>query len=73
MFICRSKKIIELYYKDIFKWLKKCEKIFGFQEGTYGETRIYSFLAERYMSYWFNKYSYCLTWPIFFCDTSKFK
>ena len=73
MFICKSKKILEQYYKDIFEWLKKCENIFGFQEGTYGKTRIYAFLAERYMSYWFNKYSHCLTWPIFFSDTSKFK
>ena len=73
MFICRSKKVIEQYYKDTFKWLKKCENIFGFKEGAYGETRIYAFLAERYLSYWFNKYSHCSTWPIFFSDTSKFK
>jgi hypothetical protein len=25
------------------------------------------------LSYWFNKYSHSLTWPIFFADTSKFK
>jgi len=73
MFICKSKKIIQQYYKDIFKWLKKCENIFGFKDGEYGEKRIYAFLAERYLSYWFNKYSHCLNWPIFFCDTSKFK
>ena len=32
--------------------------------------RIYAFLAERYLSYWFNKYANVLTWPIFFYDTN---
>ena len=68
MFICRSKKIIENYYNSIFPWLKKCEKVFGFKSGSYGETRIYGFLAERYLSYWFNKYTKPLVWPIVFHD-----
>jgi len=36
-------------------------------------TRIYAFLAERYLSYWFQKYSKPLEWPIFFFDTNKNK
>ena len=73
MFICKSKNIMNQYYKSVFKWLKKCENIFGFKDGNYGETRIYAFLAERYLSFWFNKYSNCLTWPIFYFDTQLIK
>ena len=71
MFICRSKKLMNDYFSSIFPWLEKCEKIFGFDLHGYGKTRIYGFLAERYMSYWFNKYSKPLSWPIFFFDKSK--
>jgi len=73
MFICKSKNIMNQYYKSVFKWLKKCEDIFSFKDGNYGETRIYAFLAERYLSFWFNKYSNCLTWPIFYFDTQLIK
>jgi len=66
MFICRSKKIIKDYYSSLFPWLERCEETFGFKSGSYGETRIYAFLAERYLSYWFNKYTKPLVWPITF-------
>ena len=68
MFVCKSKKIINDYYNSVFPWLKRCEKVFGFKSSSYGETRIYGFLAERYLSYWFNKYTKPLTWPITFFD-----
>ena len=71
MFICRSKKLMNNYLSSVFPWLEKCEKLFGFDLHGYGNTRIYGFLAERYMSYWFNKYSKPLSWPIFFFDKSK--
>ena len=73
MFICRSKKIIKNYYSSLFPWLEKCEKIFGFNSGNYGQTRIYAFLAERYLAYWFNKYTKPLIWPIAFFDINKNK
>ena len=74
MFVCKSKKIIKSYYNSIFPWLKRCEKVFGFKTGSYGEMRIYGFLAERYLSYWFNKYTKPLMWPIiFFYINSKHK
>ncbi len=73
MFICKSKNIIKNYYKAIFPWLEKCEEIFGFKSGSYGETRIYGFLAERYLSYWFNKYTKTLIWPIAFFDINSKK
>ncbi len=73
MFITKSKKIINSYYKDLFEWLEKCESIFGFDLDGYGKTRIYAFLAERFMPYWFNKYTKVLKWPILFYDTNKKK
>ena len=71
MFICRSKKIIKEYYKSVFPWLLRCENIFGFNLSSWHEIRIYAFLAERYLSYWFNKYTNVKEWPIFFYDTNK--
>ena len=71
MFVCKSKKIIKSYYNSIFPWLKRCEKVFGFKTGSYGEMRIYGFLAERYLSYWFNKYTKPLMWPIIFFDINS--
>ena len=55
MFICKT-EILKSYYDTIFPWLIRCEKIFGFDklEG-YGKKRIYGFLAERFLSYWFSK------------------
>jgi hypothetical protein len=71
MFICRSKKIIKEYYNSVFPWLQRCENIFGFNLNAWHEIRIYAFLAERYLSYWFNKYTRVKEWPIFFYDTNK--
>ena len=71
MFLCKSKTIIKNYYNSVFPWLKRCEKVFGFKSRSYGETRIYGFLAERYLSYWFNKYTKPLTWPIIFFDINQ--
>ena len=71
MFVCRSKKIIESYYESIFPWLERCEKVFGFDLQGYGMTRIYAFLAERYLSFWFNKYTKPLLWPVIFHHVKK--
>ena len=73
LFFCKSKTIMENYFRSIFKWLENCENIFGFELKGYSKTRIYAFLAERYLSFWFNKYSSPKTWPIFFFDTNKNK
>ncbi len=67
MFICRNKKILFEYYSNIFPWLERCESIFGFDlENSYGKKRIYGFLAERFLSYWFNTYTKPIYWPIYF-------
>jgi len=68
MFVCKSKIIMNEYYETIFKWLSACEKIFGFNLHGYGKVRVYAFLAERFLSYWFNKYVKTLEWPIIFND-----
>ena len=71
MFVCRSKKIMNDYFSSVFPWLERCEKIFGFDLKGYGKTRMYAFLAERYLAYWFNKYTKPLLWPVIFFDNSK--
>ena len=69
MFICKSKQKLKDYYEELFPWLQKCEKLFGFNSlKGYGKIRIYGFLAERFMSYWFQKNTKCTTMPIIFCD-----
>ena len=71
MFICKSKKILSNYYQSVFPWLERSEKIFGFNLEGYGLQRIYGFLAERYMSYWFKKYTKYMTLPIIVKDISE--
>ena len=65
MFICKSYNLLNDYYNVVFKWLEKCETEFGFDEKkSYGQIRIYAFLAERFLSYWFKKNSNFHKWPI---------
>lgn len=71
MIICKKEFLLR-YYDSVFPWLEKCEKIFGFPNtDVYGLKRIYGFLAERYISYWFKKYSSHTTLPIFFKDLTN--
>jgi len=73
MFVC--KKIhLKRYYETIFPWLKKCEDIFGFHElKGYGMKRIYGFLAERFLSYWFLKNFKVKELPIIVKNVSDYK
>ena len=71
MFISNSSSIINMYFDEVFTWLKKCEKILGFDLKGYGQIRLYAFLAERFLPFWFKKYSKCLDWPIIFNDLRK--
>ena len=71
MFIAKP-KIANLWFTDLFRWLDECEKIFGFgQLKGYETTRLYAYLAERFLSYWFKKYSNYLEWPYTFMDSEK--
>ena len=73
MFICKT-NILKEYYNVIFPWLKRCESIFGFNNlETYGLKRIYGFLAERYLSYWFSKKYRIKTLPIYVKSLSDYK
>ncbi len=73
MFICK-KKILNDYYNVVFPWLEKCENHFGFDKlQGYGLRRIYGFLAERFLSYWFTKNYKFKQFPIIFKDLSLYK
>jgi len=72
IFICRSYKLYSEYCEVLFKWLKNCEKIFGFDNTReYSRIRVYAFLAERFLSYWFKKNSNYLVWPLKFHDITN--
>jgi len=72
MFICK-KEYLKRYYEIIFPWLQRCEKLFGFDLKGYGMKRIYGFLAERFLSYWFSKNCKIKALPILFKDISDYK
>ena len=71
MFITKSSDIMNSYFEDIFSWLLKCEDIFGFDLEGYGKVRMYTFLAERYLPFWFKKYTNYLEWPVVYYDINK--
>lgn len=62
MFISK-KKIANKWFRALFKWLFKCEKGFGIKSlHGYDQQRLYAYLAERYLSYWFKKHTNYLEW-----------
>ena len=67
MIICKKNFLLR-YYDSVFPWLERCEKIFGFDLKGYGKIRIYAFLAERFLPFWFTKYTNYLENPIMFKD-----
>ena len=68
MFITQ-KKIMLRYFESVFNWLIKCEKTFGFEKLKGYETgRLYAYLAERYLSYWFEKHHKVKYCPWIFFD-----
>ena len=74
MYMSNKTEIVKNFYEDLFEWLFKCEKIFGLTDlKGYGLQRIYTFLTERYMPFWFEKYSKVGYWPWVFTDISKIK
>ena len=71
MFISK-KKIIKNWFNDLFNWLFKCEKIFGFSKlKGYDQERLYAYLAERYLSFWFRKHTKYLEWHWVFYQKKK--
>ena len=65
-------KIINKWFYDLFGWLDNCEKIFGFDQlKGYDTKRLYAYLAERYLSFWFKKYTKSIDWPLITLDLKK--
>ena len=63
MFIAKI-DIANQWFGKLFPWLFRCEKIFGFENlKGYDTQRLYAYLAERYLSFWFKKYSKYIEWP----------
>ena len=63
MFISKS-HIINRWFDNLFSWLLKCEQTFGFKKlQGYDTQRLYAYLAERYLSFWFKKYTNYKIWP----------
>ena len=63
MFIAKA-DIAKKWFNSLFPWLFKCENIFGFKTlHGYDSQRLYAYLAERYLSFWFKKYSKYVEWP----------
>ena len=69
MFISK-KKITNRWFESLFEWLTNCEKIFGFENlHGYDQNRLYAYLSERYLPFWFEKYSKTTFCPWIFFDT----
>ena len=69
MFICKNPIILSKFYDEIFPWLFKCENLFKNRDlSGYNKIRIYGFLAERFMPFWFLKNYRVGTCPISFFD-----
>ena len=63
MFISKP-VIINEWFKNLFNWLFKCEEIFKFNElSGYDTKRLFAYLAERYLSYWFRNNVNYKVWP----------
>ncbi|WP_075501393.1 DUF4422 domain-containing protein [Candidatus Pelagibacter communis] len=74
MFICKNFKILLKFYDEIFPWLFKCEEAFKYKKlSGYNKIRIYGFLAERFMPFWFMKNFRTKTCTITFFDESIIK
>ena len=69
-----KKKILNNWFQDLFEWLFNCEKLFGFKNLVgYDSGRLYAYLSERYLSFWFSEFCNSRNNPwIFFDPTDKF-
>ena len=66
-----KKEIMNNYFSDQFEWLSKCEKIFGFDLKDYDQTRLYGFLAERFLQFLFKKKTKFIEWPWIFYEENQ--
>ena len=69
--VIAKKQLLKKWFESLFDWLFECEKIFGFKDLVgYEKKRLYAFLAERYLSFWFNKYCKVKNSSWIFYDTT---
>ena len=55
MFITKP-KIAEKWFEDLFSWLERCERKFNLNDlKGYDTQRLFAYLSERYLSYWFRR------------------
>ncbi|MDC3038725.1 DUF4422 domain-containing protein [Candidatus Pelagibacter sp.] len=56
--VISKKRILNKWFSSLFEWLFECENVHGFDKlKGYDTQRLYAFLGERYLSYWFKKYT----------------
>ena len=68
MYIAKS-NTLNNWFIDLFTWLNKCENLFSKNNlKNYDTKRIFAFLAERYASFWFRKYTTFKEHPWAFID-----
>jgi hypothetical protein len=68
--VISKKLILDKWFTALFDWLFNCEKIFGFNNlKGYDTGRLYAYLSERYLSFWFNEYYNTKECPWIFFDT----
>jgi hypothetical protein len=61
--------ILDKWFEELFTWLERCEEVFGFNKlKGYDTQRLYAYLAERYLSFWFKKHTKFKTNPWIFID-----
>ena len=56
--VISKKRILNKWFSSLFEWLFECENVHGFDKlKGYDTQRLYAFLGERYLSFWFKKYT----------------
>ncbi len=70
--VISKKFILNKWFNDLFDWLFDCEKIFGFENlRGYDTGRLYAYLSERYLSFWFNEFYKVKECPWIFFETNR--
>ena len=71
MFISGA-KILNQWFTKLFAWLERCEEVFSRERlQGYDTTRLYAYLAERYLSFWFKKNTKYFENPWVFIDNKE--
>ena len=68
-------KIINQYSNLIFEWFLKCENIINKNNNLplIKNSRIFQYINERFLDYWFSKYHKVLRWPMIMYNENKNK